>query len=382
MGERNNVKVIIEYVPSSGNGEINHALTALSLSQKGNNTSNPSALDLPRAGGINPFILGVSKLGTKEQGGSGNIFWGANTQFLGGVQIGGKYSGFWSLQASNVNGYFAPSLQFNIIGTAINHFVMKFDQTLNEFATLINVDGVDYINNNNEFVWTGAAHDTHTIQIKQWNKPFLQAKITSITNGVIVEYNRTQIKSANVKINNTNNNSQVFYGVAAGNGAMELVDIDNSFIQFAEMDLLKAELPVQIYFNAPDRLEDENIDDYKNRIRQHMVGNFTTERFNYAYGNSNVNVDLQDDILTWGSIAFNGISINESNTALTFFEELNSVIQNAVNISPETKTYLQSFHFPDAFLPPSNLREAFNTLCWATATNIYKNRIGEIWLTM
>ena len=163
----NDIEVLIEHLPS-GNAVIDFNQTVDNLYNVGNNISDPWLVQTPSAGGNKPFILGVSKLGTVEQGGDGHYLWGEQNEWIGGVQVGGKYSGFWGSQISDSQGNFNPPISFTIIGDSIKRFVIQFDRILKEWASVINVDGVDYSNNAAMFMWEGEPPTYHaTIELEE-----------------------------------------------------------------------------------------------------------------------------------------------------------------------------------------------------------------------
>lgn len=377
----NRIKVFIEYIPS-GQGAVNYAATAATLDDKGNNISNPAALNTAHTGGIQPFILGVSNLGSREQGGDGHTFWGETEQWLRGLQVGGKYNGFWSLQNSdNITGDFSPPMTFTIFGTNIDTFTMRFDTTLKEWASIIQVDNEpDKINNDAIFLWTGTPANSHTIKIKRWNKPRFQGKITSILIGLTIEHDNSQIKNLIAGSRNTFDNSKPFYGVVPQYGSIELIDTDGNLLELAESGHLKAGLPVRAYFNAPERNEGESDADYEARINDYRLCDYRTEKLKYSYGNTNVSADLSDDILNWNTVFFGGVEDDESNTAFAFFNKLLAATPDRakIQISIATENYLKDFAMPDGYIPPSNLMEAWNIFCNATAMRGRKQIDGNI----
>lgn len=155
------ISLIIEYIPH-GQGSINYASTAATLSNQGNNISNPQTLNMPYAGGIKPFILGISKLGTIEQGGDGHIFWGDPSKGdeqkdNNGRQIGGYFGGYWGSyeHRSSENGDIIKPVAFRIFGRYINNLTIRFAEALGEYATELTIDDKNYINTAGDFVWSG-----------------------------------------------------------------------------------------------------------------------------------------------------------------------------------------------------------------------------------
>lgn len=366
MGAR--VSLLIEYIPS-GQGRINYGELATRLKDKGNNISNPQVMNTQNAGGIKPFILGLSKLGSEIQGGDGHYF------------FGGKAHGLWTKQKSGGSKDFTPVIEITIPGNNINFFIIRFDEGNKEWATRLEIDNVDYINNSPMFFWQGTAANSHTIKIKEWNKSNRQLKITSILVGMIGEYDRKYFQQGGRIIagsRQTTDNTKPNYGVAAQYGSFQAIDVDGSFDKMSQSELLTDGLRSGIFINA-EPYAGQSYDDYKAANKSKMLGDYRLAEVNFI--GDNVSAELTDDILSWGAVYQQGIENNASNTGYTFFTRLQAVTPHTVNISGELIYYLQKFLLPDGFIPPSMLDVAWDIFCWATGTHISKSMGGDIWLT-
>lgn len=385
MGAR--ISLLIEYIPSNA-GTLDYSKITTSLENQGNNISNPQALSTIHKGGIKPFILGLSKLGTVDQGGDGHIFWGSlekgETQIdNNGRQIGGYYGGFWSLEWSNEKAVFENPISFPIPGDNISTFTLRFDKLLNEFATLINVDGIDYINIGFDFTWKGIESNIHNVIIKKWNKPFKQVKITSIIIGLTIEYDKKYVRRGG-KITagsrKTTDNTRPNFAITPQHGSFQIVDYYSNFEELSQMGILIDGLKCAIFMNANKFVDGGNFEEFLEENKMKMLGNYRISGINFT--GDLLSGELVDDILNWDTTWQNGITSNENKTAYSFFIELQQMTPDKINISNETIIYLQTINIPDGFIQPSFLSIAWNTFCLSTATNISKNIRGEIWITM
>lgn len=382
MGAR--ISVLIEYIPS-GNGSIDYGVTAETLTEQGNDISNPQTINTTHSGGIKPFIWGVSRIGSIEEGGDGSHFWSNPTGepiIVDGRQLGGYYSGFWGKEPSNVNGEFDYPISFQIVGENIDKFVIRFDEALGEYATVINVDGKDY-DNTGEFIWTGIESNVHNITIKKWNKPKRQTKITSILIGLVVEYDKQYFQRSGRIVagsRRTFDNTKPNFGVVSQYGSFRAIDIDGNFAELSQADLLIDGLRCGVFMNAKSYEAGMSYDDYKTVNKDKMLGDYRLAEVGFI--GDNVNAELTDDILNWGSTYQDGIEDNTENTAHTIFTGLQEATPSTVNIDQEMIDYLKGFSIPDGYISPGMLDSAWDTFCWATLTRISKDIKGDIWLTM
>lgn len=356
------VSVILETI-SSERGHIDYDNTVDLISGKGNNISNPTKISEPHiAEPIHPFIWGLSKWGSVENGGDGHILWGELDTWKDGIQVGGKFNGFWSLQSGDENGDFDPIFEFQLVGTDIDHFRIDFYEIIEEFPTLINVDGMDYDNDKPFMFIIVNKANTHTIQIKKWNKPNRQIKISSILLGLKTTYDRSQIKyvSTGTRINNGTHKPE--YGVMSNFGKLTIADTDKNILGQIELGYIEIGNKVEIVFG----------DDIEGK---HIITNI-----NYLYGNENVTFDLDDTMRAWERIMIQGIGSDENNTALSFFNTLLSKTPETIYIDTDTEQKLSSISMPDGFIPITNLFDCWTMFCNATLSKIYRKENGELWI--
>lgn len=394
---RSRISLLIEYI-AGGNGNIDYGSTAATLNGQGNDLSNPSAINTASVGGIRPFIWGVSRIGSIEEGGDGHHFWSDPTgepMIVNGRQVGGRYNGFWGIEVSDENGEFDNSVTFQIIGENIDKFVIRFDQALNEFATVVNVDGKDY-ENTGEFVWTGVESNAHYVTIKKWNKPTRQVKITSILIGLVVEYDRRYFqKNSRVVAGSRRilDNTKPFYGVANQYGSFRAIDIDRNFEELSQVGLLIDGLRCGVFMNAEPFIIGTSYDNYKKENESKMLGDYRLAEVSFI--GDIIEAELVDDILNWGTIYQSGVPNREENTALSFLTGWNytengeekhqngllDFTPNEIKYSPELEAYFESIKIPDGYIPPSMLDAALSIFGWATLTRLSKDTSGNIWLT-
>ena len=355
----NKIKVLIEYIPST-KGSIDYEQVINNLPQ-GNNNSNPSALNTAHIG-RRGFVLGASKLG------SGDKF----------VSKQDKYPGFMGRQLSDINGVYTPPVQFTLVGTDINNFTIRFDKAAKQFATIINVDGTDYNNNNEVFTWSGLTSNVHKIQIKQWNTPLFPIRITSILVGLTIEYNNSQIRNVIAGSQSTFDNTKPNFNVVNQYGRIDIVDTDDRILQLAEMQLLRANLPIYIFLNAPEKNLNESQNDYMARIKSYMIGNYRSSEWSINYGNSFIQVTLNDEIENWNNTLFGGVVFETARTVYDLLSIILNHIHKEIQLPVYIKEHLQSIRIGFGYLSISNLREAIEKICNIGKINIFNNIKGDL----
>jgi hypothetical protein len=365
------IAVLIEYFPTENSVNIGHSgFSSNGIGDLGNNINNYYQLNYESNDnykGATPFILGASKLGY------GDTLW-----LVSGTT---RYKGFFSENLTSSDG--AANLNFSVwggSGVAISRFVIKFDAKAKQWATVINVNGVDYSNDGAVFVWKGSAATNCTVTIKKWNKPLYPVRITRISSYLTVEYDASSIMTLSVGNQFLSDNKLPVYGVIGQYGSMELVDTDGQILTFAELLLLNANLKIRTYLNKPNR-EDYAVsetDKYNAALKVAQIGDFVSEKWNYAYGNKLVKVEFIDTLLSWQKTKFSGFDLEASKTAASAFDMLNALSKNIVLIDTTTKKFLSTITINTFYMEASTLWEAWNKLCGICQLVIYKQLNGDI----
>lgn len=291
--------------------------------------------------GAKPFILGASKLGQED------VFRAEND----------KYNGFIHNELTGVNG--EANCEINISGTEIDNFALVFDRMAQQWAAEIYVDNVFYENDDPQFVWQGKTANMHKIKITKWNLPLYPVRITSISVGLTMEFDSSNLKEVLRGSQIVAENVQPKYGVISQYGSIEIYDYDGELLDLNQMGLL---------------LPDQNIEIW---IDREIIGKFYSDKWSISGGVAKV--ELTDKLIKWQDILFKGYSLKEEETAQNVFSLLNDLIGYAVNINEADKTYLSTLIIKYNYLESSTLFEAWNKFCEITQMNIFTKEDGEIW---
>ncbi|MEG2688277.1 MAG: hypothetical protein RSA24_03830, partial [Clostridia bacterium] len=218
------IKVKIVFIPTLQDKITNRVLP------QGNNISDSTALQ-GFYGGAKPFVLGASKLG------GGDVYWSKTS----------KYGGWFDSNLTGVNGEANATITIN--GTDIDNFVLRFDQVAGQWATELNVDNTLFTNDDSQFVWAGAKANSHTIQITKWNLPLYPVRITSISVGLTMEFDRSNLKEVVRGSQIVAENDKPTYGVISQYGNVSIYDYNNKLIELDELGILMSNQEIEIVFD-------------------------------------------------------------------------------------------------------------------------------------
>ncbi|MEG2687559.1 MAG: hypothetical protein RSA24_00165 [Clostridia bacterium] len=307
---------------------------------QGNNISDSTALQ-GFYGGAKPFVLGASKLG------GGDTYWSKTS----------KYGGWIDSKLTSINGEANATITIN--GTDIDNFVLRFDQVAGQWATELKVDNVLYVNDDPQFVWLGAKANSHTIQIMKWNLPLYPVRITSVTVGLTMEFDRSNLKKIVRGSQIVAENDKPTYGVISQYGSVEIYDNDGEMLDLDELGTLKSNQNIEVTLNDK------------------IIGQFSSDK--WSVDNGIAKVELTDKLINWQDKLINRYAVKENETAETIFNYLNGLSGNEVNISVADKNYLATIKIKYSYLESSTLAVAWNKLCEISQMNIYQKENGEIW---
>lgn len=341
------VKVIIEYIPSE-HGSIDYANIVAPAQSSLSNISEISTAHV----GARPFIVGASIVG------NGDTMWSRQEKFngfMGSQRNFGADNSF--LIDKNGNPTQPPILK--IVGENIDHLIINFDSTAQQWATELIINGITYKNNDASFLWANPTPiPSVEIRITKWNKPLFPVRITSILIGLTIEYDKSQIENLSVTSETNNNPNTYATGTMSQFSNFTLLDYDMNIFELAQLKIIKPDMKTTIYFGDK------------------KIAEMGTEKFRYSYGSSLVGVALKDTILRWNNIFFAGIANNVNNTAETFFNGLESTAGESIYISDETRQYLKDIN-TDGFLPAGNFRERMNEFLAVVGMKIYPDSNGN-----
>ncbi|MEG2688732.1 MAG: hypothetical protein RSA24_06145, partial [Clostridia bacterium] len=292
-------------------------------------------------GGAKPFVLGASKLG------GGDTYW----------DTARKYGGWIDSKLTGVNGEANATITIN--GTDIDNFVLRFDQVAEQWATELKVDNALFINDDPQFVWTGTKANSHTIQITKWNLPLYPVRITSISVGLTMEFDRSNLKEVVRGSQVVAENDKPTYGVISQYGSVEIYDNDGELIDLDEIGALKANQEIEVTLGGK------------------VIGQFSSDK--WSVDNGIAKVELTDKLIKWQDTLFGGYSLKDAERATTVFDYLNGLSGGIVKINNANKKHLYFIEILYSYLESSTLTAAWNKLCGISQMQIYQKENGEIW---
>ncbi|MEG2541487.1 MAG: hypothetical protein RSB59_06950, partial [Clostridia bacterium] len=267
-----------------------------------------------------------------------------------------KYGGWIDSKLTGING--EANAIITISGTDIDNFVLRFDQVAGQWATELKVDNALFINDDPQFVWTGTKANSHTIQITKWNLPLYPVRITSISVGLTMEFDRSNLKEVVRGSQVVAENDKPTYGVISQYGSVEIYDNDGELIDLDEIGALKANQEIEVTLGGK------------------VIGQFSSDK--WSINNNIAKLELTDVLMKWKEIPFDGYPMRSPGTALDLFNYLNKLSGNIVNLGSGVEMELKFLDIKYNYLYPSSLAAAFNKLCAIFQTNIYLKDNGTV----
>lgn len=282
-----------------------------------------------------------------------------------------RYNGFVSFTKSNSEGYFenANDVTITFTGLNIDGFAISFDNVAQQWATELTVNGVPYNNEGAIFTWQGDTNSSTTIILKKWNRPNVSARITSITVGLELEYERDRFTLVQRGMQIVEDNTILSWGVLGQYGSLNIIDIDKEIKDLATVGILKSgvRIPITIMLDG------------------NQIASFIGNKWSYAFGNNIVNVELTSDIDKLNNIIYNGYAPQENKTNAEILNELKNLTeQNGIIVrffDSDTQEYIGRITQRFLTMSQSTLLEAWNRFCNDTFTRFYFNENMELVLT-
>ena len=346
----------------------NKALSLDSDNLSGSNISSDlKAIVGVRKKAVNPFIFGVSKLGSGATFESKESF---TKRSGGGYYIGN--------QASTTSGFFVSPYSIVIKSTnKINSLTIAFDTVNNRYPKKILIDGVEYLDDDAIFTVANLSSSTsHTITINNWNTPNAPLVITGIYVEVAIEIDRRNLISLERTIYDRADLKLPSFGIISNTGNIEFNDINGEVRDYAEQMLLEKGLKCEIKLN--NTLVDG---------ASETIGVFETNEWNYDNNNRVVSVSLKDDLEEWQEINVDEISYDPRKTEHKPFQWLYKHLWEITNpkypmvhyddLDIDTKKALQRIiQYP--MLKAGTLWQQWTKLCEVCQLHIYKNSDGIV----
>lgn len=281
---------------------------------------------------------------------------------------GTKFPGFVSFSNSNKDKIFetASDVTISFTGSNITGFSIYFDNVAQQWATELTVNGVTYANNSSVFSWQGDVVNSVTVVIKKWNRANVAARTTSITVGIILEFDKERFTLVQRGMQSIEDNTILSWGILGQYGSINIIDIDNEIKDLATMGIIKS--GVSIAFTIT--------------LDGNQIGQYVSNRWTYAFGDNIANVELISNMNILNNTIYNGYVPQEGMTNLDIFNELREVTErNGINVTLYDNSVIEYFNIirqEYLELEQSTLLDAWTKFCEATSTRFYFNEHMEM----
>ena len=365
------IRMTAEIELLQGSGEIN--TESITISPSGNNISAgiENVVGFRKAGS-NPFLFGISKLG------SGATYSGGEGYFIGS-------------QAADAEGNFATpyTLTFSIddLDTSNINFSILFDTYNNAYPNTIQgrvyADGtkvgdlrIVHSQTLCAFIYNGTVSGSNIefrITISDWSMPNYPLRIQGIYTGIKLYIDRRNMLSLSAPIKDRSDNEQPSYGIISNSGSLSLIDGTGEIKEYARMKLLKPDLDVQL-----------TLEDTLTKKTQ-SIGKFKTYKWTYNNKNFEVDIELKDDLEKIQDSIEEGFALqNSSMNFLQIYNWIKGKIETLYTsfvfkeLDIETQSVLTNISCQYPYLDVANLWEQLSKLCNIAGLHIYENENKEI----
>lgn len=351
----------IDILTEKNGGKLTSALSKIN----GNNISSDlySVVAVKKTGG-KPFIVGASKVG------DGSTYSSGESYYMGSV-VAKPIDEF----DYSKGGIFLTPYTITVTGENITAINICFDDVNNQYPTRIMIDNVAYVNDDPNFTASIEKADTHTIVIDNWSAPNFPLRIQGIFIDLSIDIDRNNLISLSHTITDRSNYDLPSYGIISNTGSIEFNDIDGEVLEYAEQQLLKGGLTVEISLNNTV---------YKNG--EH-VGTYLTNKWTYDNNNRVVNVTIKNNLEEWQDINVPAIYYDPENpqpqNAEWFYRQLQKITPSKYNMLPfddldtETKNVLSNMIIQYPFLESGTLWNSYDKLCELCLLHIYVDNNGN-----
>jgi hypothetical protein len=267
-----------------------------------------------------------------------------------------------------------------ISGTDITSFTIEFDKVNYRHPNTINIDGVDYVDDDAIFtVGNLTSTNSHTITIDNWNSPNYPLVIMGIYVEISIDIDYRNLIALNRSITYRGDNKLPSYGIISNTGNLEFNDLDGEIRDYAEQLLLTSDLKVVITLNNTLANTHE------------QVGVFETRNWDYDNDNRSVSVSLKDDLEEWQDIQVDGFNYDPRNpnavlinkSMRNLYDWLEGKTPSKYNmlkfneLDGETQVILMTTLIEYPLLENGTLWEQWTKLCQVCGLYIYKNNEGK-----
>ena len=308
----------------------------------------------------NPFLLGVSNLGRNDR------FTNEKT----------KKEYFLGMEISNQDGIFDTPITFVLFDKSeqMTSLTIAFDTQNNRHPTKINIDGVDYFDDDAIFtVGNLTPKSSHSIIITDWNTPNYPIVITGIYSNVSIDINSRNLISLETSLYDRSDLNLPSFGIISNNGNIEFNDYSGEVRDYAEQFLLQKGLKCEI------KLHNTLVEN-----AEKTVAVFETDKWNYNNEKQTASVSLKDDLEEWQNINVEEISYDARNPIERplryFYDHLHSItvkngnykMQSFNELDEITKSILENIIIKYPLLYSASLWANWYKVCQVGQLHIYK----------
>lgn len=307
-----------------------------------------------------PFVFGKSVLG-------------------GGDKYYGELDYYMGRQLCDNNGDFSAPYTITVSGQSISAITLAFDDLNGAFPKSIDVDGKTYTDD--DATWTIVDIDsdnTHIITIPNWNKPNSMLILSGIYIDVVINIDRRNMQRLERTITDRSSYDLPSFGIISNTGNIDFIDFDGEVRDYAEQQILKSGLTVEISLNNTLYGNGEHI------------GTFYTNKWTYDNNNRVVSVSLKDDLEEWQEINVEALPYDlkgqnpKPQTAEWLYRWLQDEkrtpkkynVQSFDELDTETQNVLSNTTIQYPMLESGSLWQQWTKLCELCQLHIYKNNNG------
>lgn len=357
-------------------GEIDNSSIEISPT-KNNISANISDIIGVRKDGTNPFLFGISKLG------SGATFSNGEDYFIGSVAAD-ENGDFETNYVLTFNIYIS-SEEFNSSQNKKLNFTLVFDTYNTAYAKNIIVswghgytigilqkETVNKTNNSPFFVFNSNAEITSngmhwvSITIQDWSMPNYPLRLQGIYTGLSIYLDKRNLISISCPMKDRSDDEQPSYGLISNTGEISVIDSTLEIKDYAHMGLLTSDLKVKIVL--------ENTISGKKEV----ISNLKTEKWSYDNINREVTIELKDDIEQLQNISTDGFNLSSSQMTLWYIFialiDQNPMLKNYhFNILDSAFEILNSITCQHPYLNKGTAWEQLTKLCNIAGLHIYED---------
>ena len=368
------IRMTAEIELLQGSGEIN--TESIIISPSGNNIS-AGIEDVVgfRKSGSNPFLIGISKLG------SGATYSGGEGYFIGS-QVADEEGNFETpyVLSFSIDNLDPSNINFSIVFDTYNNaypktiYIRLYENgSFLDTAGRFNVSSPIFVFSSDFFSYITGNTVEIRVTINDWSMPGYPLRIQGIYTGIKLYVDRRNMLSLSAPIKDRSDNEQPSYGIISNSGSLSLIDGTGEIKEYARMKLLKPDLDVQL-----------TLEDTLTGKRQ-SIGKFKTYSWSYNNKNFDVDIELKDDLEKIQDSTEEGFALqNSSMNFLQIYNWIKEKIETLYTsfvfkeLDTETQSVLTNISCQYPYLEVANLWEQLSKLCNISGLHIYENENKEI----